>query len=197
MTQKKVAAKKGASQGLSVDQSEEMPAGEGEGNVDKIRDILFGTQMKDYERKFQRLEGRLAKDLTRNKDDLNRRIDTLEGYIKKEVVSINDRLKQEKSQRTAALKELSAEQMSNIKAVETKLTALEDLVGTMAQELRVQILEQSNVLSDDIANKQHESDDALEMVATELREDKLDRTGLSEMFTDLALRLADSDDTIL
>lgn len=197
MTQKKVAAKKGASQGLSVDQSEEMPAGEGEGNVDKIRDILFGTQMKDYERKFQRLEGRLAKDLTRNKDDLNRRIDTLEGYIKKEVVSINDRLKQEKSQRTAALKELSAEQMSNIKAVETKLTALEDLVGTMAQELRVQILEQSNVLSDDIANKQHESDDALEMVATELREDKLDRTGLSEMFTDLALRLADSDATIL
>ncbi len=197
MTKKKVAAKKGASQGLSVDQSEEMPAGEGEGNVDKIRDILFGTQMKDYERKFQRLEGRLAKDLTRNKDDLNRRIDTLEGYIKKEVVSINDRLKQEKSQRTAALKELSAEQMSNIKAVETKLTALEDLVGTMAQELRVQILEQSNVLSDDIANKQHESDDALEMVATELREDKLDRTGLSEMFTDLALRLADSDATIL
>jgi hypothetical protein len=197
MTQKKVAAKKGASQGLSVDQSEEMPAGEGEGNVDKIRDILFGTQMKDYERKFQRLEGRLAKDLTRNKDDLNRRIDTLEGYIKKEVVSINDRLKQEKSQRTAALKELGAEQMSNIKAVEKKLTALEDLVGTMAQELRVQILEQSNVLSDDIANKQHESDDALEMVATELREDKLDRTGLSEMFTDLALRLADSDATIL
>ena len=197
MTQKKVAAKKGASQGLSVDQSEEMPAGEGEGNVDKIRDILFGTQMKDYERKFQRLEGRLAKDLTRNKDDLNRRIDTLEGYIKKEVVSINDRLKQEKSQRTAALKELSAEQISNIKAVETKLTALEDLVGTMAQELRVQILEQSNVLSDDIANKQHESDEALDMVATELREDKLDRTGLSEMFTDLALRLADSDATIL
>src|SRR5437868_2442425 len=28
----------------------------GAGNVDKIRDILFGTQMRDYESRFNRLE---------------------------------------------------------------------------------------------------------------------------------------------
>ena len=31
-------------------------------NVDKIRDILFGAQMRDYDKRFARLEDRLMKD---------------------------------------------------------------------------------------------------------------------------------------
>ena len=32
------------------------------GNVDKIRDILFGSQMRDYDKKFARIEERLLKE---------------------------------------------------------------------------------------------------------------------------------------
>ena len=34
------------------------------GSVDKIRDILFGAQMRDYDRRFTRLEERLLKEAT-------------------------------------------------------------------------------------------------------------------------------------
>jgi len=34
----------------------------GAGNVDKIRDILFGSQMRDYESRFARLEETLIKE---------------------------------------------------------------------------------------------------------------------------------------
>ena len=37
-----------------------MPTPPDTGNVDKIRDILFGSQMRDYDRRFSTLEERLS-----------------------------------------------------------------------------------------------------------------------------------------
>jgi hypothetical protein len=38
-----------------------LPADSGAGNIDKIRDILFGSNMRDYEQRFARLEEALKK----------------------------------------------------------------------------------------------------------------------------------------
>src|SRR6185295_6529950 len=65
----------------------------GGGNVDKIRDILFGTQMRDYEKRFVRLEERLLKESADLREDVKRRFDSLEIYVKKELESLTDRLK--------------------------------------------------------------------------------------------------------
>ncbi len=37
---------------------------QGAGNVDRIRDILFGSQMRDYETRFSRLEETVARETT-------------------------------------------------------------------------------------------------------------------------------------
>ena len=47
-------------------------------NVEKIRDILFGSQMRDYEKRFQRLEERLTKDAEALREELKKRFDGLE-----------------------------------------------------------------------------------------------------------------------
>ena len=41
-------------------------------NVDKIRDILFGSQMRDYDKRFGRLEDRLIKDAESLRDEIGR-----------------------------------------------------------------------------------------------------------------------------
>src|SRR5947209_6262346 len=56
----------------SPEQSHPIPSADGDarsqvlrggaGNVDKIRDILFGTQMRDYDSRFARLEETLVKE---------------------------------------------------------------------------------------------------------------------------------------
>ncbi len=190
MTTKKTPATGNSTQTSNNNKSAAMMDAGGEGNVDKIRDILFGSQMKDYERKFLRLEERLVKEVTRSKDDLTKRIDTLESYLKKEMESINDRLKQEKTQRTDAVKELDTEQKKTSKLLEDKLTMLDEQLGTISRELRLQILDQSKALTDDITSKQQEAADALDRTAGELREEKVDRTSLSELLTEMAIRLA-------
>ena len=62
-------------------------------SIRKIRDILFGAQARDYERKFATLEEQLLKESADLRNDLKRRFDSLELYIKKEVEAITECVK--------------------------------------------------------------------------------------------------------
>ncbi|MDB6154653.1 MAG: hypothetical protein JWL90_3106, partial [Chthoniobacteraceae bacterium] len=62
------------------------------GNVDRIRNILFGSQMRDYDGRFQRLEEKLVRDAAELRVDLQKRIEGLEEFIKSEVESLATRL---------------------------------------------------------------------------------------------------------
>src|SRR5712671_8008493 len=65
----------------------------GAGNVDKIRDILFGSQMRDYESRFARLEETLIKETLEIRETNRRRFDQLETYIRKEFETVQTRIK--------------------------------------------------------------------------------------------------------
>src|SRR5581483_11374112 len=60
-------------------------------NLEQIREILFGGQMREVETRFARLEDRLAKLSYDLRDDLNRSLASLETFVKKEIESLNDR----------------------------------------------------------------------------------------------------------
>ena len=49
---------------------------EGGASLEKVRDLLFGVQMRDYDRKFARLEERLAKDTSDLRDEVKKRLVT-------------------------------------------------------------------------------------------------------------------------
>ena len=77
------------------------------GNVDKIRDILFGTQMRDYEKRFSRFEERLLKETSDLREEIKRRIASIEAYMKNEVTAVNDRHKADQTATEESLKELA------------------------------------------------------------------------------------------
>jgi hypothetical protein len=158
-------------------------------NVDKIRDILFGSQMRDYDKRFTRLEERLAKDAESMRDDFKKRFDTLEGFVQKELESLGQRLKTEKSERGEALKEAARELRDTAKALEKRLGQLDDQMTAGSSELRSRLLEQSKALTADIAAKHREISAALDHEVETLRADKTDREALADLFTELAMRL--------
>jgi len=159
------------------------------GNIDKIRNILFGAHMRDIEKKFARLEGRILKEMTDLRQEVRKRADSLEEYINKEVESLDERLKAEQDARAESVKELSVELKDNAKSFEKQTGRLDEQLNKSARELRQQILEQSKSLSDEIRQKYDETVALLEQVTQELRTDKVDRTALSELFMEMAMRL--------
>jgi hypothetical protein len=50
------------------------------GKVDRIRDILFGSQMRDYDGRFQRLDERLTREAADARGDVQKRLEALENF---------------------------------------------------------------------------------------------------------------------
>ena len=161
------------------------------GNIDKIRDILFGGQMRDYERRFARLEERLGKEVADLRDDTRRRFDALETFIKQELEALSGRLQNEQRTRDAAAQEQARALHETGHALERKLTQLDEQTARGQSELRQQLLDQSKSLSDEIRQKHEELRALVEREVAALGQDKTDRAALAGLFSEVALRLTD------
>lgn len=168
-------------------------AGTGEqmagGNLDKIRDILFGAQARDYERKFATLEDRLLKESAELRNDLKRRFDSLELYIKKEIEVVTDRVKAEQSERADSMKELVRELKDLAMTMDKKAGQLEDQASRAQRELRQQLLDQSKSLSEEVQTHRKDLSAALDQAVQQLRTEKTDRASLAALFMEASMRL--------
>ena len=161
----------------------------GTGSLDKVRDILFGAQSREYEKRIMRLEERIIRESSDLRGEIKMRFDSLETYIKGEIESLTDRWKTEQGERTDSVKDLSRGLSDLTATVEKKTIQLDEKVTKTQRELRDQILDQSKNLSSDMRQKYEELSAALDREARELRNDKTDRSALAGMFTELAMRL--------
>jgi DNA repair exonuclease SbcCD ATPase subunit len=159
------------------------------GSLDKIRDILFGNQTRDYEQKFSRLEERLTKECSTLREDTKKRLDSIESYIKNEVDALTERLRMEQTERKEAVNELNQDFKNLIKSLEKKISQLDEQTSQTQRDLRQQILDQSKNLDDEIQQNHEEILAALEREAKELRTQKTDRSALANLFAELAVRL--------
>ena len=164
-------------------------ADESPGNIDKVRDILFGGQMREYERRFNRLEERLGQEVADLRDDLRKRLSALEDFMKQEAASLADRIRSEQDERTDATKDLSREARETAKAFEKKAGQLDDQIGKVQRELRQQILELQQRVTDDVRQKIDDVMVRLGREAESLRSDKADRATLAALLTEMAMRL--------
>jgi seryl-tRNA synthetase len=159
------------------------------GNIDKVRDILFGGQMREYERRFIKLEERLLKETAELRDDLRKRLASLEQYMKQESSSLSDRIKAEHDDRNDATKDLAKEAKETAKAFEKKTGQLDDHISKVQRELRQQLLELQQHMNDDLRQKIDEVLARIGQEANQLRVDKADRATLAELLTEMAMRL--------
>ncbi len=160
------------------------------GSMDKIRDILFGNQAKDYENRFSKMENQLTQDAVELKEELLKRIDALEDYIKQEIKDINERIKTESNDRVDAHKKIQKEIKEGFESLGKKLLHDEENLAKKSTELRDQILEQSKNLSAEILSKYDQTSNNLKNTAQELDDVKVNRSDLSGFFLEIAMRLS-------
>jgi len=163
----------------------------GAGNVDKIRDILFGSQMRDYDTRFARLEETVAKETTEIRESNRRRFEQLEQYVKREFEALESRLKAEREERSDAGSRHSRELNELGEALTRRLRELDDRGASVERGLRSELLQQSKDLGDQMQQRHDEVSTLLERRFQELRHGKTDRAALSTLFTEVALRLND------
>ena len=175
----------------SDDQNPEQPNGaiDESQNVDRIRSILFGSQMRDYDGRFQRFEERLAQDAAEVRGDLQKRLEALENFMKGEVESMTNRVRTENAERNQALGKLAHDLGETAKGLELKLSNLDNQGAKDIRDLRQQLLEQSKALSGEIKEKHEQMKAGLDQEAQQIRGAMTGREALAEMLSEVSLRL--------
>jgi hypothetical protein len=164
-------------------------APDGERNVDQIRDILFGGQMRDYERRFGELAQRLEQESTRLREEIDRRVAALEARLDEQVDRQGRALKQEGADRARAIDDLESRTQQAARTQREELNAalaqLADDLARHDERARAALAALSSALDKSAA----QADAALAAARQELRGDKVGRTDLSALLTEVALRL--------
>lgn len=170
------------------DDGEEERGADYQDELSEVRDILFGSQARNFGRKLERIEQRINQQNRSTRDAFNSRLDELERYFKDELDSLADRIQEEQNARASAIKEVASEMRDLAQSFDGRC---EELAGSMEsgeQEIRDLISEQSSELS----SRLREITRKLEKETRLLQDGKADRNTLAEMLGELAGKLSQS-----
>jgi hypothetical protein len=159
------------------------------GNVDKIREILFGGQMRDYDKRFSRLEERLIRESTELREENRKAVEALETFVKKELEALIGRLQNEQQSREGSIQSVTRELHDTARTLETRLAQFDNQTTSAHRDLREQILNQSKALNEEMRRRYEDVSSLIEREVSGLNNQKTDRAALSSLFTELAMRL--------
>ncbi len=168
-----------------------MEQAETSGNIDQIRDIIFGAQMRDYDRRFAQLEERLLKDSSDLREELRQRHASLEEYIRREMDSLSERITGEQRGRTTQLQEVGSALENVNRTMERRFQEGGEEVARAQRDLRGELARHAANFAEELNRRSAELSGALKREADELHTRKADRAALGGLFADLAARLAD------
>ncbi len=160
-------------------------------NIDKIRDILFGSQSRQIEKKMSAVEEKIDKEIGFLRSETKNTLGALEQFLRKELQSLSDQLSSEKSERAESVDSLSGRVADTQKAVEKKLSQLSDRVVKDQRDTQEQILLQTKNLLDEMHEKNDGLQKRMDQSIEALSQEKTDRLALANLMMEAAMRLKD------
>jgi DNA anti-recombination protein RmuC len=161
----------------------------GQGALENIREILVGSPLRDVERKLVRLEERLRHAQATGLEELNGRLEALERLVKHEADALGARLQAERVAREEATHALAQQLKELAGALEKRLTQLDDQATRGQRELHHQLLEHARELREACGAKHRTLAETLEQELRALQAEKLERSVLAALLTDVAMQL--------
>jgi len=161
----------------------------GDQSIEKVRDILFGSQTRRFEQRIASHEALFEQEIARLRSDSKRNLESLENYVKKEIGSLTDSLSAEQKIRTEAVESLAEKLNGTTRALEQKIEQFHQNISAIQSNLQEQILEQSKKLMGEISEKYEKISSVHEQALKELRKEKSDSLALANLFIEMGMRL--------
>jgi DNA repair exonuclease SbcCD ATPase subunit len=154
--------------------------------VDKIRDLLFGNQMQDYDRRFSMLEERFLQRFREIESETARNISSLESGAKKQMESFAAELREEKDLRTDADKEMERVEREHNDTIEKRLRSMSEQVTRLEREQADRLTQEVQSLRDELKRRNEDIQHTIEKMFAELNSVKTDRNLLASLFLEVA-----------
>lgn len=154
--------------------------------VDKIRELLFGNQMQDYDRRFSVMEDRFQQKLRDMEGESARSLGGVEASIKKQIESIAGQVRREQDLRAEADKELGRGLREQVQALEKRLGEVTDQLATLERDFTERVGHESQALRDEIRRRNEDARATIDRMFSELSSVKTDRSLLAGLFVEVA-----------
>ncbi|MBN1199348.1 MAG: hypothetical protein JXA23_08350 [Bacteroidales bacterium] len=158
--------------------------------ISKIRDILFGNNISEYEQRFKAVEERLNLSVSELSDDTSNKLKDLELFVKEELKTILTQLKQEESERNEAVRKLQKE----FDTLEDKLARLKESTNDAHRDIRQFMKDKNHELETLFKQQMKEIKNHVDEDLNVLRTVKTDRSSLAILLTELAMKIAGKED---
>lgn len=175
-----------------------MGGADGLGSLEKIRDILFGSYIREFDVRFQKLENRLIEEVERLRADLHAKIGSLEGVINEKEARTLEKFNhvgvqfdQTEEQRHALQTEMHVAYEKQQEVLDTVRAELEAQIAVTDEMFRELLQEQSEALFQRLAVQQRALEDTWDETRSQLENKKADRVGLARLFNHIAAHLID------
>lgn len=168
------------------------PAGNGQTSgsevvgVDKIRDLLFGNQMQDYDRRFSKLEERFLQRFKDIESETARNLSAHDLNAKKQVDSLASQLREEKDLRSDADKEIERSLREQNQSMEKRQRTMSDQISQLEREFADRLSHEVQALHDEIKRRNEDLQHTIEKMFAELTNVKTDRNLLAGLFVEVA-----------
>src|SRR5215471_3335191 len=154
--------------------------------VDKIRDLLFGSQMQDYDRRFSMLEERFLQRFREIESESARNLSSFESSAKKQMDSLAAELREETDLRTDADKEIDRTQREHNEMVEKRLRLISEQLSRLERDQADRLAQEVQSLREEIKRKSEDIQRTIEKMFAELSNVKTDRNLLAGLFVEVA-----------
>ena len=155
------------------------------GNVEQIREILFGGHIRAFDDRFDLVEARLAKESDSLRKAIEKRVLELERLLSEQREEASDQLSTETSNRDLALNKVELAMAQARMDAENQMAEMQDYFKSEIKAVRAEL----KAAHKELSTKLSRADRAQDKRSDKLEHDKVNRKDLSGFFTDVAQKL--------
>ncbi|MFO8038473.1 MAG: hypothetical protein R6U67_03375 [Sodalinema sp.] len=159
------------------------------GNIDQIRDILFGDRSREYDRRFSQLESEVAT-LRRQ---MTEQLESLRTVFTTDLRTAVDGMEKKLQYVNASLDEDSEDLRNQLRTVESRLSSnfvvAEKSLKGQVRNIEEELSETRTRLDGELADLRSQILDELQRRSQQLEGDKLSRTDLADILFDVCMQV--------
>lgn len=165
----------------------------GLGDIEKVRDILFGKYVSDFQERFALLEERLEADVEQLKDRLTDKFDNMDAEVNKSLERLNKKILEEQNSRDGEVNLLQQTFNKAEESMRISISLMEDQASQDLTAVRKSLEDSHQELIEASTAAQAQFLKQLEKQKKLLEEDKVGRQSLALMFDEVAIKLRGTD----
>lgn len=159
------------------------------GNIDQIRDIIFGAQLREYDNRFDKIDS----DLSMMQQDIQARIEQVRTVLSTEMRTAFDSLEKKIKSISLNTQEESADMRQQIDRINRKFSssieALDEAIDNQTGSIRDELSQTRERLSEETRILKTQVFEELDRRFSMLREVKVSRDDMAEILFELGMRL--------